>query len=91
MKGFKPMSKISIIVPCYNEQQSLPLFYKEIKAVFEGIKYDYELLLINDGSKDDTLSVMRDLAKEDKNMQKSGGINLRFHAVPYGITLPQKT
>lgn len=68
MKGFKPMSKISIIVPCYNEQQSLPLFYKEIKAVFEGIKYDYELLLINDGSKDDTLSVMRDLAKEDKNI-----------------------
>ena len=62
------MSKISIIVPCYNEQQSLPLFYKEIKAVFEGIKYDYELLLINDGSKDDTLSVMRDLAKEDKNI-----------------------
>ena len=68
MKGFKPMSKISIIVPCYNEQQSLPLFYKEIKAVFDRLKYDYELLFINDGSKDDTLSVMRDLAKEDKNI-----------------------
>lgn len=62
------MNKISIIVPCYNEQQSLPLFYKEIKAVFDRLKYDYELLFINDGSKDDTLSVMRDLAKEDKNI-----------------------
>ncbi|MBR5012109.1 MAG: glycosyltransferase family 2 protein [Clostridia bacterium] len=62
------MNKISIIVPCYNEQQSLPLFYKEIKAVFDRLKYDYELLFINDGSKDDTLAVMRDLAKEDKNI-----------------------
>ena len=62
------MNKISIIVPCYNEQQSLPLFYKEIKAVFDRLKYDYELLFINDGSKDDTLAVMRDLAKKDKNI-----------------------
>ena len=62
------MKKISIIVPCYNEQESLPVFHSEITRVFSQLKYEYELIFINDGSKDDTLKVIRSLAKDDKHI-----------------------
>ena len=39
---------ITLIVPCYNEQESLPIFYKEVTAVVQKIKSDYELLFINE-------------------------------------------
>ena len=61
--------KISIIVPCYNEEESIPLFYKEINKVLKKIKCDFELIFVNDGSKDRTLEILRDLAKEDKKVR----------------------
>ncbi len=45
---------ISIIVPCYNEEESLPIFLEEISNVFSKLPYDYELLFIDDGSTDNT-------------------------------------
>ena len=60
---------ISIVVPCYNEEEALPLFYKEITKVFKQVKEDYELLLVNDGSKDSTLQIMKDFAKKDKHVK----------------------
>ena len=60
---------ISVIVPCYNEEEALPLFYKEATAVLSGMETDYELLLVNDGSKDNTLSVMKDLAEKDEHIK----------------------
>ncbi len=65
----KKKELISIIVPCYNEEEALPLFYKEITKVFKQIKEDYELLLVNDGSKDSTLQIMKDLSKKDKHLK----------------------
>ena len=59
---------ISIIVPCYNEQEALPLFYDEIAKVLKKLKEDYELILVNDGSSDNTLDVMKQLAKKDKKV-----------------------
>lgn len=59
---------ITLIVPCYNEQESLPIFYKEVTAVVQKIKSDYELLFINDGSRDDTLKILRSLAKKDSHV-----------------------
>ena len=59
---------ISIIVPCFNEEEALPLFYKEIKKVFNSMDCNYELILVNDGSSDNTLKVMETLAKKDKNV-----------------------
>ena len=53
------MDKISIIVPCYNEEESLPVFYQKITEVLRNMNYDYELIWIDDGSKDNTLSVMK--------------------------------
>ena len=60
------MKKVSIIVPCYNEEESIPLFYKEIKKVFNKINYKLELIFVEDGSKDKTLELIRELSKEDK-------------------------
>ena len=62
--------KISIIVPCYNEEESLPIFYKEIdKSSKEMKSVDFEFLFINDGSKDKTLEILRKLAKKDKRVR----------------------
>ena len=56
---------VSIIVPCYNEQDALPLFYRETTRVLEKMDCDHELILVNDGSLDNTLPVMKDLASKD--------------------------
>lgn len=60
---------LSLVVPCYNEEQALPLFYKETKKVLDGMSCDYEMILVNDGSKDQTLSVMKTLAEEDAKVR----------------------
>ena len=65
------MDKISVIVSCYNEEESLPLFYKEMERVrqkdFEGI--DFEYIFVNDGSKDKTLDIMRMLRAKDSKVR----------------------
>lgn len=60
---------ISIIVPCYNEQEALPFFYEETKKVLSAIPEEYELLFINDGSKDNTLTILKELAQKDENVR----------------------
>ena len=59
---------LSLIVPCYNEQEALPLFYRETTKVLSEMQCDYELLLVNDGSRDNTLSIMKDLAAKDPHV-----------------------
>lgn len=60
--------KISIIVPCYNEEESLMIFYNDFIAMYKMIahKYDYELILVDDGSKDNTLKIMQDISAKDE-------------------------
>ena len=58
--------KISIIVPCYNEQEALPIFYQTAKNVLESLSYDYELIFVNDGSKDNTLNILKNLSENDE-------------------------
>ncbi|MFA0088578.1 glycosyltransferase family 2 protein [Vibrio sp. E150_011] len=60
---------ISIICPCYNEQEVLHIFMERITAVLSDTQYDYELILINDGSKDDTLSVLNTIKEQDKHVR----------------------
>ena len=60
---------ISIIVPCYNEYEALPFFYKEITEVFRGMLYEYEILLIDDGSKDETLTLSKKIAQADPHVR----------------------
>lgn len=64
------MEKISIVVPCYNEEKALPYFYKEIDKVSKKMKpLVFELLFVDDGSNDRTLEVLKDLSKEDKRVK----------------------
>lgn len=57
--------KISIIVPCYNEEAAITIFHRETTAVMHTLDYDYELLFINDGSGDNTLSILKQLCADD--------------------------
>ena len=59
---------ISIIIPCYNEQEALPLFLKEITRVFTQIDDEYELIFVNDGSSDKTLDELRTFAQTDSHV-----------------------
>jgi len=62
--------RISIIVPCYNEQEVLPIFYDKTKAVLDEIaNIDYEVIFVNDGSRDHTVQVLRRLAQEDAHIK----------------------
>ncbi|MDD2592553.1 MAG: glycosyltransferase family 2 protein [Erysipelotrichaceae bacterium] len=64
------MEKISIVVPCYNEQEALPYFYEAINDVAKQMNdVDFEFLFINDGSKDQTLAVIKKLYKQDKRIR----------------------
>nr|WP_269808592.1 glycosyltransferase family 2 protein [Enterovibrio nigricans] len=60
---------ISIVCPCYNEQVVLARFHAQISQILTDIQLSYELLFINDGSSDDTLSVLNQLAKNDPNIR----------------------
>jgi polyisoprenyl-phosphate glycosyltransferase len=57
--------RISILVPAYNEEEVLELFYDRVTAIMAQLPYSYEILFVNDGSKDNTLSVMRKLNAQD--------------------------
>ena len=56
LQGGFDLKKLTLIVPCFNEQEALPFFYKEAISVLKNLNYEYELLFINDGSKDNTLN-----------------------------------
>ena len=61
---------VTLIVPCYNEEESLPIFYNAVCDVARQLPdYGISLLLVNDGSKDGTLKVMRELAARDERVQ----------------------
>ena len=63
------MKKISILVPCYNESEALPVLIRELGRVASGLsQYQWEFLFVNDGSKDDTLSVLRTHRAQDKRI-----------------------
>jgi glycosyltransferase involved in cell wall biosynthesis len=53
--------KLSLIIPCYNEEENISFFYQEIKNTFNGKKINLELIFINDGSSDNTLNELRKL------------------------------
>lgn len=65
------MEKISIIVPCYNEEKALPLFYEELEKNIKTFSdnLDFEILFVNDGSKDNTLNIIKELAEKDNRIK----------------------
>ena len=63
------MKKISIIIPAYNEEEAIPLLYERLNKLISQIKnYEFEFLFINDGSKDKTIKIIKDLRKKDNRV-----------------------
>ena len=61
------MKLISIIVPCLNEQEVIPIFYRTVTEVLDSLENaEYELLFVDDGSDDRTLKVLKELKKKDR-------------------------
>lgn len=62
------MKKLSIVIPCYNEQETIDLFIQEMLKVEAELPLDFEYLFVNDGSKDSTLSVLKAAASQKSNV-----------------------
>lgn len=55
--------KLSLVVPCYNEEKNVPLFYEAVKKDFAGVEFEYELVFVNDGSRDGTFKELQKLCE----------------------------
>ena len=63
------MKKISVIVPAYNEEESLPLLYDRMKKLMENMSnYEFEILFVNDGSKDKTIEIIKEMRSQDNRI-----------------------
>jgi glycosyltransferase involved in cell wall biosynthesis len=80
---------ISVVIPLFNEAESIPELYRQLTAVLSGMGTDYELLWIDDGSRDASLSILREQARQDqhvrvisfrRNFGKSAGLATGFRA-----------
>ena len=71
MKEMQKKELISIVIPCYNEEESLPLFYAEMCKVMEEMReqVDFELILVDDGSRDGTLRISKKLSARDARVK----------------------
>lgn len=64
------MKKIEMIVPCYNESDVLEMFYKEVTPVMQSLEgLDYSFIFVNDGSKDNTLEILKSFAEKDSHVK----------------------
>jgi len=63
------MKKVTILIPCYNEEASLPALYEAlVKLMNENNNYEWEVLMVNDGSRDNTIAMIKDLRKKDSRI-----------------------
>ena len=63
------MKKVSLLIPAYNEEETIPLLYNELNNVIDNISgYEFEILIINDGSSDNTLNILRNLQQRDSRI-----------------------
>ena len=69
-KGEKNMKKISVVIPVYNEENVLQISYNKIKGILENIEqYNYEMIFVNDGSKDRTLEMLEYISRKNENIK----------------------
>ena len=66
----KKFEKLSIVVPCYNEEETIMLFFEEVEKYKKKIGLKLEYIFVNDGSKDNTLNVLKKLYNENKESVK---------------------
>ena len=70
--------KLSVIIPCYNEESNVNLFHDEFAKAFKKFKYEYELIFVNDGSKDNTIGELKKIVKNSKNNVKVVNFSRNF-------------
>ena len=63
------MKKISVLTPTYNEEENIVMLCKKIKDEFKGLNYDYEHVVIDNNSSDNTISIIKKLCQNDKNLK----------------------
>ena len=63
---------LSVVVSVYNEEQALPLFYRTTSPILKSLTWDYELIFVNDGSADGSLTILRNLAEQDDRVKVIG-------------------
>src|SRR3989339_1191599 len=61
--------KLSIVLPIYNEEENINILYNKLTEVLKGMNVEYEILCINDGSKDGSFKVLRELAFKDNKIK----------------------
>lgn len=63
------MKKVSILIPCFNEEKSLPMLYPELAKLMDAhVAYEWELMFVNDGSADGTIDVLKQLRQQDSRV-----------------------
>jgi len=81
------MKKISVMTPCYNEEENVFKLYSEVKDIFANLNYQYEYIFIDNCSTDKTVSILEDIASKDKsvkiivNSRNFGQIRSPWHAM----------
>mgnify|MGYP006255342411 FL=1 len=81
------MRKISVLTPTYNEEDNIKELYQRIKKELEKLNYQYEIIVIDNNSNDDTVKILRGLCKLDKNLKviinnrNYGHLNSPFYGI----------
>ncbi len=60
---------ISVVIPAYNEEESIPILYEKLKKVLDSLNEDYEIIFVDDGSTDGTLKVLKEISGKDKKVK----------------------
>ena len=63
------MKTVTILVPCYNEEESLPFLYEKLAELGANVRYHWEFLFVNDGSRDGSLAILKNLAEKDSRVK----------------------
>ncbi|HEY3294411.1 MAG TPA: glycosyltransferase family 2 protein [bacterium] len=98
MNGDQHVPRVSVVIPLFNEAESLPELHSQLLAVFQKTGWSYELIFVDDGSRDESLAVLRTLAERNpfvrvisfrRNFGKSAALATGFRAVrgTYVITM----
>ena len=61
--------ELSIVIPAYNEEKNIPVVYAYVSGILKKLNKDYELIFVNDGSTDGTLSELKKLRNNDKKVK----------------------
>lgn len=66
--GLDMRHSVSAVIACYKDGQAIPIMHQRLKAVFEKLNVDHEIIFVNDGSPDDSEEVIRQISRQDRNV-----------------------